>query len=119
MTAINTFKHVKDTKNFSAGTTIFNEGDPGDLMYVVQEGELEVLYRGKVIETIGPGGIVGEMALVDQSPRSASVIAKTDCALVCLDETGFKVHVSHTPFFAVQVMRVMVERLRKMLKYVV
>ncbi|NUM48878.1 MAG: cyclic nucleotide-binding domain-containing protein [Anaerolineales bacterium] len=119
MATVDTFKHVKDTQNFSAGSIIFNEGDQGDLMYVVQEGELEVYYRNKVIETIGPGGLVGEMALVDQSPRSATVIAKTDCKLVCLDETGFKIHVSHTPFFAVQVMRIMVERLRRMLQYVV
>lgn len=119
MSTVDTFKHVKETQNFSAGEIIFQEGAPGDLMYVVQVGELEVLYRGKVIETIGPGGLFGEMALVDQSPRSATVVAKTDCKLVCLDETGFKIHVSHTPFFAVQVMRIMVERLRRMLQYVV
>ncbi len=118
MATVDTFKYAKEAQNFSAGTVIFKEGDSGDVMYVVQEGELEVLYRGKIIETIGAGGLVGEMALVDQSPRSATVIAKTDCKLVCLDEAGFKVHVSFTPFFAVQVMRVMVERLRRMLQYV-
>ncbi len=119
MATVDTFKYAKEAQSFSAGAVIFNEGESGDMMYVVQEGELEVSYRGKVIETVGAGGIVGEMALVDRSPRSATVVAKTDCKLVTLDETGFKVHVSYTPFFAVQVMRVMVERLRRMLQYVV
>lgn len=119
MATVNTFKHVKEVQTFSAGDVIFNEGDPGDILYVVQEGVLEVLYRGKVIETVGPGGLVGEMSLVDESPRSATVTAKTDCKLVCMEETGFKIHVSHTPFFAIQVMQVMVARLRKMLQYVV
>lgn len=119
MATVDTFKYAKEAQDFSAGDVIFNDGDPGDVMYIVQAGELEVLYRGKVIETVGAGGIVGEMALVDQSPRSATVVAKTDCKLVSLDEAGFKIHVSHTPFFAVQVMRVIVERLRKLLQYVV
>jgi CRP/FNR family cyclic AMP-dependent transcriptional regulator len=58
--------------------------------------------------------IVGEMALVDTSHRSPTAVAKTDCKLVPLDETKFKVHVHHTPFFAVQVMRIMANRLRRM-----
>ena len=118
MATVDTFKYSKDFQPFFAGDTIFSEGDPGDMMYVVQEGELEVQFRGKVIETVGSGGIVGEMALVDQSPRSATVVARTDCKLVPLDETGFKIHISHTPFFAVQVMRILVERLRRMLVYI-
>jgi CRP-like cAMP-binding protein len=52
--------------------------------------------------------------LIDTSPRSATVQAVTNCTLVPLDETRFKVQVHHTPFFAIQVMRVMADRLRKM-----
>ena len=82
-------------------------------MYVVQEGEVEVVVDGKTIDTLGPGSIFGEMALIDHSPRSATVVAKSDCRVVPLDETRFMQHVHRTPFFALQVMRIMTERLRR------
>ena len=114
MSTIEIFKHETDTVPYSAGQIIFSEGEPGDVMYVVQEGEVEITLDGHVLETAGPGGLVGEMALVDTAHRSATAVAKTDCKLVAIDETKFKVHVHHTPFFAVQVMRIMADRLRRM-----
>jgi CRP-like cAMP-binding protein len=82
-------------------------------MYVVQQGELEVISNGEVIDRIGPGGIVGEMALVNNAPRSADVIAKIDSVVVPIDENAFMQHVHRTPFFALQVMRIVAERLRR------
>lgn len=114
MSSIEIFKHEENTVPYAAGQTIFSEGEPGDVMYVVQEGEVEVRLGDRLLETAGPGGLVGEMALVDTSHRSATAVAKTDCKLVALDETKFKIHVHHTPFFAVQVMRIMADRLRRM-----
>jgi CRP/FNR family cyclic AMP-dependent transcriptional regulator len=103
-----------DQRPFAAGQVIFTAGDPGDVMYAVKEGEVEVLVRDRVVETIGPGGILGEMALIDHSPRSASARAKTDCQLVPIDEARFKFMIQQTPFFAIEVMRVMTRRLRHM-----
>jgi CRP-like cAMP-binding protein len=114
MASINIFKNDRHFDMFLAGQVIFKEGEPGDLMYVVQEGEVDILVRGKLIETVGPGGVVGEMALIDNDARSATAIAKTDCRLVPLDETRFNLYVHQTPFFALQVMRVMSDRLRHM-----
>ena len=114
MATINTFKHEKDVVTFPAGQTIFQEGEPGDIMYIVKEGEVEILLRKNILETVGPGGVLGEMALIDSSSRSASAIAKTDCILVPLNEERFKIQVHHTPFFAIQVMRIMADRLRRM-----
>jgi CRP-like cAMP-binding protein len=111
---VNTFRHETNVVTFSAGETIFEEGSPGDVMYIVQEGEVDIMIHNHLIETVGPGGIVGEMGLIDSTARSGSAIAKTDCKLVPLDETRFKVYVHNTPFFAIQVMRVMAERLRRM-----
>lgn len=112
---INLFK--SETNNlvyFSAGETIMQPGEPGDVMYVVQAGTLEVrTTEGTLIEEVGPGGIVGEMALVDNSPRSAQVIALTDSRLVKLDQDQFLAHIHRTPFFALQVMRIMTDRLRR------
>ena len=114
MASVNMFKYEKNTLEIEAGHELFREGDGADLMYVVQHGELDILINGTVVETVGEGGVVGEMALVDQSPRSATVVAKMDCMLVPFDESDFKTHVHTTPFFALQVMRVMVSRLRQM-----
>lgn len=114
MATIEIFKHVTDADIIPAGSIIFQEGDNGRLMYVIQEGEANIIVNGQVVETIGSGGIVGEMALIDPSPRSATVTAKTDCKVVPVDETRFKTLVHHTPYFAIQVMRVMANRLRNM-----
>jgi len=114
MTAtIEIFKFEKNVDYYAAGELIFEAGDPGHVMYVVQEGEVEVLANGTVIDTVTVGGIFGEMALIDRSPRSASVIARTDCRVVPIDEARFMQHVHRTPFFALQVMRIMVDRLRR------
>jgi CRP-like cAMP-binding protein len=66
------------------------------------------------VETVGEGGIIGEMGLIDRGPRSATAIAKTDCKLVPLNEQRFTFMVQETPNFALQVMRIMADRLRRM-----
>ena len=103
-----------DFEAYTAGQPIFTAGQPGDTMYVVKEGEVEVVINGKVIDTVGPGGILGEMALIDKRPRSATAIAKTDCKLVSVNEQRFQRLVQQTPHFALQVMKVMAQRLRQM-----
>jgi CRP/FNR family transcriptional regulator, cyclic AMP receptor protein len=112
-TTIEIFKYEKNTEFYTAGETIFTAGDDGHHMYVVQEGEVEVIANGKVIDVHGPGGLFGEMAIIDNSPRSATVVAKTDSKLVPIDQDKFMYHVHRTPFFALTVMRVMTERLRQ------
>ena len=97
-----------------AGEVIFAQGDHGDLMYVVAQGTAQILVEGKVVETIGVGGIVGEMALIDAEPRSATAITKTECVLIPLDEKRFAGLVARRPEFALQVMRVLAHRLRRM-----
>ena len=114
MTAtVEIFKFEKNVETFDAGQTVFGAGDEGHCMYVVQAGEVDVFVNGQLVETIGPGGIFGEMALIDKSPRSATLVARTDCRLVPIDEARFMQHVHRTPFFALQVMRIMTARLRR------
>jgi CRP/FNR family cyclic AMP-dependent transcriptional regulator len=98
----------------AAGELIFAQGDRGDVMYVVAEGQAQILIDGKAVETVMAGGTLGEMALIDSGPRSASAIAKTECLLVPLDERGFRDLVSRQPEFALLVMRILVQRLRRM-----
>jgi CRP-like cAMP-binding protein len=112
---IGLFRHAKDAVSFSAGQTVFKQGDAGDLMYVVQAGELEVLHNGHRLETLGEGNIFGEMSLINEEPRSVSIVALTDVRLVPIDLKHFMFLVEETPYFAVQVMKIMSSRIRKML----
>ena len=103
-----------DAKSFTPGQYVFKAGDRGDTMYVVIEGEVEIRVESTTVEIAGPGSIVGEMALIDDAPRSATVVAKTLCRLVPVDQGQCQYMVSQGPFFALQVMKVMADRLRKM-----
>jgi CRP-like cAMP-binding protein len=98
---------------FKPGETIFSEGDRGDQMYVIRKGEVEIERDGKIVETLSAGGIFGEMALIDGSPRAASARAKTACELAPISEKAFVFMVHEAPFFALTVMRTLAERLRR------
>ena len=95
-----------------AGKTIFEAGDIGDTMYVIIDGEIEINVGTVTVEVAGPGSIVGEMALIDKSPRSATAKARTDCKVAPVDLRRFEFLVQNTPFFSIQVMQIMAERLR-------
>jgi len=114
MPSLNLVRFAGSCVTFTTGQEIFAEGQPGDVMFIVKEGEVDVIVHGKVVETVGPGGILGEMALIDHHPRSATAIAKTDCQLVSIDERRFQFLVQQTPYFAIEVMRVLANRLRHM-----
>ncbi len=109
---INLFKN-KESKSFAAGQSVFKAGDPGDSMYIVNEGEVEILDGATSLEVVGPGSIFGELALIDDEPRSATAVAKTDCKLVAVDRRRFEFMVTETPFFALAVMKVVADRLRR------
>src|SRR6185436_3983658 len=94
------FEHTDHVQEFPAGATIFVEGAPGDVMYVILDGEVEVRVRNDLLEVLGPGEIVGEMALIDASPRRASIVARSACRLAPVDERRFLYMVPETPFFA-------------------
>jgi CRP-like cAMP-binding protein len=113
VSALEQVRHTDETVRFAAGQVIFRLGDPGDAMYVVKSGKVDIVCGESLIDTVGPGGIVGEMALIGGELRSATAVARTDCALTPIDERRFEVLVQQTPSFAVMVMRVLVQRLRR------
>ena len=106
-----------ETRNVRAGQTLFREGDPGEAMYVIVEGDLEITIRGITMERVGPGGIVGEMALVDEAPRTATVSALTDAKVVEVPTRTFEALVAQKPAFARHIVGVVGERLRRMNRY--
>jgi CRP-like cAMP-binding protein len=98
-----------------AGQVLFAEGDAPTAMFVVKSGTLRIQSGGVVYEDVGPGGIVGEMALVEKHhARSATVFALADCQLVAVDEARFAALVVEAPSFATTVMQVLSRRLRVM-----
>ncbi|MDP1634450.1 MAG: cyclic nucleotide-binding domain-containing protein [Gallionellaceae bacterium] len=107
------FRHETDLLALGAGQTLFNEGESGDKMYVVMSGTVMIVIQGKVMEMAEAGAIVGEMAVMDEVARSATVIAKTDSTLFPIDRKRFNFLVQQTPNFALHVMRVIADRLRR------
>jgi CRP-like cAMP-binding protein len=82
-------------------------------MFIVQDGEVDIVVGGKVVETVGPDGFFGELALIDSTPRSADALARTNCKLLPLNQHRFTFMVDEIPFFAIRVMKVMADRLRR------
>ena len=103
-----------DAFRLSPREVLFREGEQGERMYVVLEGRLDILIGDNVVETLDEGGIVGEMALIDDAPRAASVIANTECRLVGIDRERFHLLVRSNPAFATHVMKILANRLRHM-----
>lgn len=102
-----------ETRPYTAGAIVFNEGDAGDRMYAVRAGEVELIVGGHVVEVVGADGIFGEMAIIDAAPRTATARAKTDCELAEIDEARFNYLVQETPFFAIHVLGLLAQRLRR------
>jgi CRP/FNR family transcriptional regulator, cyclic AMP receptor protein len=102
-----------DVQAVKKGQTIFLAGALGKHMYVVLEGQVEIKIGDRVVDQIRPGGIFGEMALVDERPRAGSAVALSDGRLLRLGEDQFQKLVKESPFFSLKVLRTVVERLRR------
>ncbi|MDZ8225960.1 MULTISPECIES: Crp/Fnr family transcriptional regulator [unclassified Nostoc] len=110
---VSIFQKQPDPQAFSAGEVIFEEGQSGDRMYGILEGEVDILVNGKVVETIDTGEIFGAGVLVGVKNRTYTAIAKVDTKLASVDEKRFLFAVQETPMFALQVMKSYSERLSR------
>ncbi|MBV8030884.1 MAG: cyclic nucleotide-binding domain-containing protein [Betaproteobacteria bacterium] len=95
-----------------AGAVLFKEGAAGVLMYVVTEGKVAVSIKGNVVGRVGPGGMFGEMALVDQAARTATATAETDCALLGVNRAVFMNLVKANPEFGAALLGAVAKRVR-------
>jgi CRP/FNR family transcriptional regulator, cyclic AMP receptor protein len=102
---------------YDEGKVIFREGEPGNEMFIIIEGKVKITKSAgnleKTLMILGNGDFFGEMALVDDKPRSASAIALTTCKLIALDKNTFKSVILNNPSFAYKVILKMSERLRE------
>jgi CRP/FNR family transcriptional regulator, cyclic AMP receptor protein len=103
---------LADQMEVDAGYVLTREGARGGEAFVIAAGEAEATLRGEWLATLGPGQIVGEMALLDHGPRSASVVASTPMELLVLDPRSFSVMIDDTPSVARRIMEALAGRLR-------
>jgi CRP/FNR family cyclic AMP-dependent transcriptional regulator len=101
-----------EARSAKAGEVIFKEGDEAHQLFVIKSGEVIIQSGNRKLAELSTSQIFGEMALIDDAPRSANAVAKTDVELVAVSEKQFLFLVSQTPFFALKVMRVLARRLR-------
>lgn len=106
-------KAADKRRQLRAGDVIFKEGEPGEEFFVVDSGKVAIRLGNRTLDILAEGQIFGEMALIDSGPRSASAVAETDCVVIPVSEKQFLFMVSEAPYFALSVMRVLVERQRR------
>jgi CRP-like cAMP-binding protein len=113
MPSLSLFDNDSSAMLFPAEHRFFDAGDDGDFMYVVLDGVVDLELRGVTLETVRAGGFFGEMALIDKRERSASAVAKSECKVARVDQRRFLYLVQNTPFFALEIMTTMSDRLRR------
>ena len=104
------------TVKVAAGGVVFNKGDVGECMYIVQSGTIDMMIGDKVIETIGPNEALGFMSMIDDQPRSSTARAREACELTLVDPRIFRFMVDEVPNFATYIMAVLARRIRGMSK---
>lgn len=107
------FGRSQSARQILAGDYLFQTGDPADGMYAVVGGELEVEIGGQVVEKADAGTLLGELALIEDEPRSASVRAVTDVTVVPVSKRDFLFLLHEHPTFALLVLKSVADRLRR------
>ena len=102
------------TVAYPAGSVVFNKGDPGSCMYVVQSGLIEMTIGDKVIEICGANEAIGFMSMIDGAPRSSTARVKEACELSLIDQRRFRFMIDEIPNFALYIMGAMARRIRGM-----
>lgn len=102
-----------ERRHVMAGEVIFRAGDVGNELFVIRDGTVAVEVKGAIVERLGTSDIFGEMALVEAKPRSATVVAETDCVIVPISEKQFLAMVEYAPSFSLAVIRTLAHRLRE------
>ena len=108
------FRNARNAIELQEGIVLFSAGEPGTNMFVIVEGAVSIIVGRRVVETARPGSIVGEMAMVDSSFRSATVATRTNSRVIPIGKTQFDILVRESPEFGRHVMTVIADRLRRM-----
>jgi len=105
-------RHAEHARTYHDGELIFRAGESGNTFYVVDTGTVEIRRGDRILETVTHGGIFGEMAIIDASPRAADAVAVGDVSVFAVNERRFLFLIAEMPYFGLNVMRVLTRRLR-------
>jgi CRP/FNR family transcriptional regulator, cyclic AMP receptor protein len=106
------FRNAPKTRVYPIGITNFQEGDPGESMFAIKRGKVAILVGGDTVDTLAEEELFGEMALLDDATRAATVVTLDETELVEIDKAQFYILVRQNPHFALQLMQLLSERLR-------
>jgi CRP-like cAMP-binding protein len=109
---------AQEPAGFPADKVIMSAGAVGAFMYVVLEGRVAIMVGNSVVERVGPGGIFGEIALVDRSARAATATAETDCRLLAINRTDFINLVKAKPAFGASLLKSIAVRMQQLAQQV-
>ncbi|MBA2541467.1 MAG: Crp/Fnr family transcriptional regulator [Deltaproteobacteria bacterium] len=102
-------------RDFEAGAVLFEEGQPGDYMYVVQSGEIEIRRQvgehERVLAVLPPGEFFGEMAILNGRPRSATAVCRSECRLLVIEGKTFEAMLRARPEIALRIIKSLANRL--------
>jgi CRP/FNR family cyclic AMP-dependent transcriptional regulator len=107
------FRHASPARVYPAKAVIFKAGDEGHVMYAVKRGRVAVVVEGNAVDTLEEFEVFGEMALLEQKTRSATIVALEETELVEIGQPQFYMLVRENPPFALQIMQLLSERLRR------
>ena len=99
---------------YPAGSVVFNRGDAGTCMYVIQSGVIEMMVGDKIVEVCGPNEAIGFMSMIDGAARTSTARVKEAVELSILDQRKFRFMVDEVPNFAMYIMGAMARRIRGM-----
>ena len=116
MNVIELFKNHEQVQEFSAGSTIFSQGEPSRLMYIVLSGSVNIVVRRQIVYTAVAGDVFGEMGIIndEEGLRSATAFVKSNCRVCTLDKAQLLEFIRETPEFALHVMRILADHVRRM-----
>ena len=115
--AVHVLEHFRDhpgVKTLPAGMTLFRAGEPADFVYILVDGQANLLVGKTIVEVAVRGNLLGEIALIDGKPRSATVVTRTQCRVLPIDASQFDALIRELPSFSYYVMNAMAERMRRM-----
>ena len=104
---------ISEELNLEAEQNIFKEGDHGDSLYIIIDGEVSVIKEKKEIALLDNGKCIGEMALLDQEPRSADAVCTSACILLKIGQLGFYELMASNDIIMKQIIKILTKRLRE------
>ncbi len=118
MTYLDLFDGWENMEEFAAGSLIYSENEPADVMYVILSGEVELTFHEAMLGTERVGGIIGQMAMINSATRNCSAIARSDVRLACLDREQFRALIDKSSEFSFHAMATLAHRLRAVDRFI-